>query len=417
MRNQLFCLGFAILFLSACDRASDSSSPEVVDADDGASEAVVYEGARLIIGDGSEPIESSVFVVNDGRITLVGPLAAVTLPSNIKRVDLSGKTVMPVIVDTHTHLSTTREGLLNDLKNRAYFGVGAALSLGADDVSAPLEMRDEIIPGAARYLSAGLGITSPEPGRREVHWVTTEEQAREAVRAEVARNVDVIKIWVDDRDGQFEKLSSELYRTVIDEAHQLNVKVAAHIYALEDAKTLLQADVDIFAHSIRDHEIDAEFIELVKSHPYAVLIPNLASRGVPTDLSFLAPTMSAEELAALEERMLNLPPAFVEPYAMQARNLKQLNDLGMTIALGTDGNTPWQPHVEMEDMVVAGMSPSEVIVAATKNAAEVLGLNDMGTIEIGKSADFIVLDANPLDDIANTRKISAVYLRGEAVPR
>ena len=89
----------------------------------------------------------------------------------------------------------------------------------------------------------------------------------------------------------------------------------------------------------------------------------------------------------------------------------------MLIALGTDGGVPWSHHIEMADMVAAGMTPAQVIVASTRNAAQVLRLTDLGTIAAGKSADFIVLDANPLDDISNTRRISSVYLRGSAVDR
>ena len=94
-----------------------------------------------------------------------------------------------------------------------------------------------------------------------------------------------------------------------------------------------------------------------------------------------------------------------------------MSDAGVKITVGTDGNTPWAPHVEMADMVAAGMTPAQVIVAATRNGAEFLRIANTGTIETGKIADLLVLDANPLDDITNTRKINAVYLRGVAVQR
>lgn len=399
--------------LAACGPAAEQAAPEQPASP--TSSAVVYEGARLIVGDGSAPIENGAFSVDDGSFIEVGAAGAVAVPDGAARVDLTGMTVIPAIVDAHVHMSTTRDELIADLQRRAYFGVGAAISMGSDDLETPLEVRDEVIPDAARFLSAGLGITSPEPGRRVVHWVTTEEEARQAVTDEAARNVDMIKIWVDDRDGQYDKLSPEIYAAVIEEAHANGIQVAAHIFTLDDGKGLLQAGVDVFAHGVRDQDIDQEFLDLVAERPEVVLVPNLPGRGVPTDLGWLAGTMPDEQLQALQATEAD--PAAQEAHGIQARNLASLSEAGMIVAFGTDGNTPWAPHVEMEDMVEAGMSPADVIVAATRNSAAALGLTDMGTIESGKSADFVVLEANPLDDITNTRRIASVYLRGNEVDR
>ncbi len=403
--SLLLALG---LLAAACSGPAPEEAP--------ASTATAFEGARLIVGDG-QTIENATFVVDDTRFVAVGAAGAVEVPDGAARVDLTGMTVMPAIVDAHTHLSTTREALIEDLESRAYFGVGAALSLGSDGADAPFELRDELIPGAARYKSAGRGITSPEPGRSEVpHWVTSEEEARQGVRDEAARGVGTIKIWVDDRNGQYERLSSELYGAVIDEAHQAGLRVAAHIFRLEDAKGLLMAGIDAFAHGVRDQDVDDEFVAMVQERPNVVLIPNMPGRGVPTDLDWLSDALPAEEFE--ERQAANVErPEVQEAFGIQARNLARLSEAGMTIAIGTDGNTPWAPHVEMEDMVAAGMSPADVLVAATRNAAAFAGFDDMGTVEAGKSADFVVLEANPLDDITNTRRIAEVYLRGAAVNR
>ena len=371
-----------------------------------------YDGARLIIGDG-RVVENGTLLVQGSTITAVG---RVSVPSGATRINAAGKTIMPMIVDTHVHVSPTREAIIRDLRMRAYYGVSAAMSLGTDSYEV-LAMRAEEIPGAARFRSAGRGITMQEPGRTTVpYWVNDVTEARKAVAELAANKVDIVKIWVDTRDGKFKKLTPELYGAIIDEAHKRGLRVTAHIFDLEDAKSLIRAGVDALAHGVRDRDIDEELVAMFKQRPNLVLTPNLPERGVQVDLSWLKEGLPSNQYAMLEQANTDRKIA-QQFFGIQARNLAKLNAAGARITLGTDGNRPWGPHEEMEDMVLAGMTPMQVIVAATRNSAEFMRLSDAGTLQAGKSADFIVLDANPLENITNTRRISAAILRGAPLDR
>ena len=404
-----------LLMLGLCALAT---RPTPLDAQaPGAGRVTVFEGARLIVGDGSAPIEDGAFIVDGTRFLQVGRTGQIQVPAGAARVDLRGKTVMPAVIDTHTHFAVTREALVDRLQRKAYYGVGMVMSLGHDTGDVAFQVRGETIPNAARLRTAGRGLTMPEPGRSEAaYWVTSEAEARTAVRELAQRKVDIVKIWVDDRNGKYKKLTPELYGAIVDEAHKHKLRVTAHIFTLEDAKGLLRAGIDAFAHSVRDRDIDDEFMTLIRQRPAVVLVPNLPNRGVATDLSWLGDSVPADELKKLQAAATNRPPA-QEFFGIQARNLAALSAAGMRIALGTDGDVSWAHHLEMEDMVAAGMTPAQVIVAATRNAADLLGVTDAGVVADGKSADFLVLDASPLDDITNTRRIAAVYLRGTAVDR
>jgi len=376
-------------------------------------DVTAFEKVRLIVGDG-RVIENATLVIDGNKITQAGQ--GVSVPAGATRVDLAGKTMMPAIIDTHVHLSPTRERLIRDLKMRGWYGVSAALSLGLDNYDL-LDIRGQDIPGAARFFSAGRGITMPEPGRITApHWITTETEGRKAIQELAEKKVDIVKVWVDTRDSKFRKLSPDLYGPIIDEAHKNNLRVTAHIFDLEDGKGLIRAGVDAFAHGVRDRPIDDEFLALWKQRSNLVLGPNLPDRGVKVDMSWMKAGVSPEEYEKLQKA--NVDNAVLAAFhGIQARNLAVMNNTGARIVLGTDGNRAWGPHEEMQDMVLAGMTPMQVIVAATRNGAEFLRMADAGTLEVGKSADFIVLDGNPLDDITNTRKIRSVVLRGVTLDR
>jgi imidazolonepropionase-like amidohydrolase len=430
-----------LAILTGCSQAPRNSAQQ--ETPSAPLPATLFEGARLIVGDGSAPLENSVILIDNGKITGVGHKGEITAPPGAARVDLTGKTVMPALVDTHTHLgwaiiktgkigadTYSKENLIDHLHRLAYYGVAATESMGIDPGETPYEVRANPVPDAALFHTAGRGMGRTNAGPGQPYWkpvayaIETEADARKAVQELADKKVDWVKFWVDDRNGTVPKLTPALYRAIIDEAHKHGLRAVAHIYYLEDAKDLLRAGLDGFAHGVRDRDIDDEFMQLIKARPNVFVIPNLPDIGTGLkDPMWLSETVPASEIKRLTDAFNSRSPADVkkanEFFAVQARNLKKLSDAGVRIGFGTDSGVTvgWTDHEELADMVTAGMTPSQVITAATKTSAEILKFDQLGTVAPGKSADFIILDANPLDNITNSRKISKVYLRGKEIDR
>ncbi len=445
-----------LLFVASLVLAAGSSS-QVQGQAPGTTGATVFEGARLITGDGGA-IENSAFVVENNRFTSVGRRGEVAVPPAAARVDLSGKTVMPALVDAHVHMgyrrglnfganNYNRENLLDILDRFAYYGVAAILEAGTARGDLAYQLRNEARSGAL-FRTAGRGFGMPDAGpggpmRDSAYGVTTEAEARRYVQELAAKKADMVKIWVDDRNGTVEKLKPNLYRAIIDEAHKHNIHVFAHVLELADVKDLVRAGIDGFAHMIRDKDIDDELLALLKQRPDVFFQQTLwgerrsiySSKPAWVDEPLLRETFSPEEIRQLASSFSTNPNQSTQEAQAEERaharaqtnlrNIGKLKAAGVTLVLGTDtgGGSGGQyfglgSHVELEMLVTkAGLTPMQALAAGTRNAAQILGLDQLGTVAAGKSADFIVLDANPLDNIANTRRINKVYLRGQDLPR
>ena len=430
--------------LSAC-LVLGLAYPAMTQAQTGGS-ATLFEGARLIVGDGSPVVENSAFIVQGDTITWVGKRGERQPPAGASRVDLTGKTVMPSLIDGHNHMGLvnerdgtnskanyTRDNMIDQLERYAYFGTAAVLSMGLEaDQELAYKLRDEVIPNAARFMTVGKGIAATSmagpPGEARLgipSGAATEEEGRQRVRDLKARGVKFVKIWVDDREGTVPKLEPNVYRAIIAEAHASNMQVLAHLSrtsGLEDAKDLLNAGIDGFVHTVRDRDVDAEYIALVKAHPKVWTGPNIPGPGTTMEeVNMLAETLPANQIARMRQQVQAREAKGIRTndlFELHCRNFRKIHDAGMIIGLGTDGTGDgFGAHEQIASYARCGMTPSEAIVAATSTNARLLGLDKLGTIAAGKEASFNVLDADPLQDILNTRKIASVYLRGKLVDR
>jgi imidazolonepropionase-like amidohydrolase len=414
---------------------------------------IVFEGATLIDAVSAAPIPDAAIEVQNGVITRVGRRGSFPVAASARRIDVTGKTIMPGLINVHSHLASARPapetaamppgGVIERNADRyLYYGVTHVMSLGTDDAGMDAYRRDEDAkPGSGAFvLFAGYGASAKGgwSTNQGVHRPTTREEGREAVRAEVRRHVDAIKFWVDSDHGKLPVLTPDIYGAIIDEAHKNQLKTFCHMFGLEDSKELIRRGLDVMAHSIRDKEVDAEFLSLARQHG-TVAVPALvghasvyvyAKRPAFLDdpgISVLFDKKFIDELGSTKNQAKVAAdprvPVVRAEVAVAMKNAAAMAKAGIPIALGTDMGPVnvlqgIGDHVELEMLVHSGLTPMQAIRAGTINGARVLRLDKTcGSIEKGKSADFIVLSGNPIADITNTRRIESVWFRGQMVDR
>ena len=387
-------------------------------------------GARIIDGTGRPAIEHATLFIRNGRIEAVG--AKVKLPRGVHKIDATGRTIIPGLINAHGHI--------NDLSQLGIYlrdGITTVQSLGGAKEVELREQNAKAAPGTAPHLYiAGLIQDSTAiPGAVAV---TTPQQARHSVDELIRDKPNFVKVRIDDFRGARAKMPPEVYQAVIDEAHKNGFRTAAHIVYLDDAKGVLRAGVDYIAHSVRDQEVDQEFIDLMKKRDVSYC-PTLTREvavftysETPSFFSdpFFLKEADPAEIARMsdpkhQEAVRSDPSAqwYKQHFSIAMHNLKALSDAGINIAMGTDGGggpgrfQGYFEHLELEYEVKAGLTPMQALVSATSGAAKALNVSkNAGTLEKGKWADFVVLTANPLDDIRNTRKIESVWIGGLQVP-
>ncbi len=396
------------------------------------SEATAFVGAQVWDGTGAEPISEAIILVRDGRIMGVAAASDIDIPRTATLVDLSGRFVIPGLINTHGHVGGTlglegghytEENLDRQLRLYSAYGITAVNSLGGDQ-KLGLKVRDDDLHGRAHLYVAGTVVTGE-----------TVEEALAVVEANAAMGVDWIKIRVDDNLGTTAKMAPEIYGPVIERTHDLGLRLASHLFYLDDAKALLRAGTDFVAHSVRDREVDEEFLELMaerrvcysptlvrevstfvyESTPDFFSDPFFSSRADPDVLAQLSDPQRQESV-----RRSSAAQAYKRALEVAMTNLKRVADSGVTVAFGTDTGPAGRfqgyfEHMEMALMADAGLTPEQILRSATGDAAACLGIDDIGTLEGGRRADFVVLSDDPLMDVRNARSIESVWMGGERI--
>ena len=456
-RFTTYLLAMILIGLVAgCDGSGDKNAGDNGGATAAGADFAFYSGARWIPGDGSPAIEEATVIVENGKLKSIGKKGEFFAPKNSLQVDMAGRTVMPVLVNVHGHPGLnngasfgpenySRESVISDLNRYGYYGVGTIVALGSDAGDTAIQIRNEQKDGklgGARLMTAGRGITAkggfPTNLLKDLPiQVGTEAEARKAVDDNAALGVDLIKIWVDDAGGSMPKLKHELAAAAIDQAHKKNLKAVAHVFYLADAKDLVKAGIDGIVHSIRDTVVDDGFVAEMKAKNvfYAPTLTAHESKFIYADKPQWLFDQTLREVYPAQLSGYLLDDTVVnnikrdpntakakEQYAIAQKNLKKLADGGVTIVLGTDSGTArtlpgFFEQRELLLMGEAGMEAMDIIKAATTNSADALGLKDQGALVVGKNADLIVLSANPLEKIANSKEIFTIYKGGHEIDR
>lgn len=421
-------------------------------------DTILFTHATVIDGNGGKARENTDILIKGNSIVAVGKNLKAP---GAKVVDLKGKTIMPSLISDHVHVGLihgpndktnpyTRDKIVSQLKKYVSYGVSNIMIMGTDrPLMFDQGLRDssmaELIPGA-RLHSAGYGFGMPtgappvEMGMTNVFRDASAELIPAAFDTLVKVKPDLVKIWVDDFGDKYKtKMPPAVSSAIINEAHKRGLRVAAHVFYLSDAKQLVNDGVDIIAHSIRDKIIDDALLQKMKAK-HVVYIPTLSLDEFsyiyarkpdwindPFFKASLEPGVYELITSEKYQNDLKNSPAYAKNMAafnIAMKNLKKIYDAGILVCLGTDSGAMmlraqgFSEHLELELMVQAGLTPMQALKVATKNSAEMLLVDQQfGTLEQGKVADFIILDANPATAIKNTRKILAVYKSGKEVSK